>query len=68
MTQTEFLTQLYKEDPLISNGDAFAYLKEFFPDTKTTQRTLTSSWKYLLRKRGVKIPKQRQAKKKGIKK
>ena len=63
MTQMSFLIQLYEEDPLISNYDAFARLKRKFPKTKTTQRTLTSSWKYILRKHGVKIPLQRQRKK-----
>ncbi len=62
-TQTEFLTQTYRKDPLISNRDAFVKLKHKFPDTKTTQRTLTSSWKYLLRKLGVDVPVQRQTKK-----
>ncbi len=67
MTQMAFLTQLYKRDPLIANCDAFALLKQHFPHTKTTQRILTSSWKYILRKSGVNIPRQRQ-KKKGTKK
>lgn len=64
MTQLEFLTQVYKQDPLISNNDAFIKLKLKFPKTKTTQKQLTSNWKYILRKRGVKIPLQREFKKK----
>ncbi len=67
ITQTAFLTQLYKSDPLIANQDAYEMLKRKFPKTKTTQRTLTSSWKFLLRRRGIRIPYQRQ-KKKGNKK
>jgi len=67
MTQTLFLIQIYERDPLISNNDTFELLKREFPKTKTTQRTLTSSWKYLLRRRGLKIPLQRQ-KRKGAKK
>ena len=63
MTQIEFLTQLYTEDSLISNNDAFAKLKKEFPKTKTTQKKLTSNWKYLLRMRGVNIPLQREFKK-----
>lgn len=63
LTQTEFLKQLYTKDPLISNQDAFKLLKEKFPKTKTTKRLLTSSWKYLIRKQGVKIPYQRNLKK-----
>ena len=62
MTQLKFLTQLYTDDPLISNSDAFAKLKIEFPKTKTTQRQLTSNWKYLLRKRGINIPLQREFK------
>ena len=60
MTQIKFLTELYQKDPLIANADAFAKLKARFPKTKTTQRLLTSNWKYILRKRGVKIPLQRE--------
>ncbi len=59
ITQTDFLVQLYTKDLLISNSDAFALLKQKFPNTKTTQRTFTASYKYQLRKRGIKIPLQR---------
>ncbi len=69
MKQIDFLTQVYNADPLISNNDAFIKLKLKFPKTKTTQKQLTSNWKYILRKRGVKIPLQRETKhkKKGSK-
>ncbi len=62
MTQIEFLTNLYKKDPLISNNDAFVQLKKQFPNTHTTRRRIVA-WKYILRQRGIKIPLQRDIKK-----
>jgi len=64
LTQTRFLTELYEQDPLISNNDAYTLLKKQFPNTKTSLRLLTSSWKYILRKRGVCIPYQKELKRK----
>ena len=56
MTETLFLANLYTNDPLISNADALSLLKIKFPHTQTKE---LSTWKYLLRLRGIKIPHQR---------
>ena len=56
ITETQFLANLYTNDPLISNTDAMNILKIKFPHTQTKN---LSSWKYLLRLRGVKIPYQK---------
>ena len=56
ITETLFLTNLYTNDPLISNTDALKLLKIKFPHTQTKN---LSTWKYLLRLRGLKIPHQK---------
>ena len=63
LTETQFLTNLYNNDPLVSNIAALQLLKVAFPHTQTQSM---SGWKYLLRLRGVKIPHQKLLPKRGV--
>lgn len=58
LTCIQFLRDLYKEDPVISNDKALKRLLAKFPDSNAGTKSIIT-WKKMLRDEGVKIPKQR---------
>lgn len=57
-TKIGFLKKLYEEDPVISNSRALKFLLARFPESSAGIKDLLN-WKNILRKRGVRIPRQR---------
>lgn len=62
LTCTQFLRELYLEDPLISNERALKLLLVTFPMSNADVRSILL-WKKKFRDEGIKIPKYRDMKK-----
>jgi hypothetical protein len=56
-----FLRKLYTDDPLVANLRALKLLRARFPNSNANLRSIIT-WKNILRKEGIEIPLQVEAK------